>query len=219
MKQKKVISLILFITIIQLSLNGQKYNSWKLVKDKNGIKAYTSDVDNLDVKKVKVKTNMNVKLSSLTSLVKDVSNHKNWMYNCISTKLLKVVNDSEYFFYTLSSAPWPVYKRDIITHTIIKQEKNTKKVSFFGRGEPNYLKKNEGIVRIKSFKSVWEFIPKQNGTVDIIFYLQIDVGGVVPAWAMNLAIAEGPFQTVQNLKKEVKKEKYKNAKLSFIEEL
>lgn len=141
------------------------------------------------------------------------------MYNCVKAKILKPVNDTEYFFYTLSNAPWPINKRDIISHTIIKQDKNTKKVTISAKGATSYLKENKGIVRIKHFNSKWEFYPKTNGTVNITFYLQIDIGGVILAWATNIAIAEGPFQTIQNLISEVKKEKYKNAELSFIEEL
>jgi hypothetical protein len=219
MKSNKFISLILFLSIIQLSFRYAKENRWKLVKNKNGIKAYTCNDEESDIKKVKVITNIKTKLSALTTLLKDIKCHKNWMYNCINTKMLKIINNTEYYFYTLSNAPWPINKRDNISHTTIKQDRITKKVTFSATGVPSYLKENEGIVRVKHFKSKWEFIPKKNETIDVIFYLQIDVGGAVPSWAINLAVAEGPFQTVQNLIKEIKKDKYKHSKLSFIEEL
>jgi len=219
MKSKNVIPLILFLSLLQLSFRSYKDGGWKLVKNKDGIKAYTREVKNSDVKKVKVVTNVNASLSALSCLLKDIKHHESWMYNCIDSKILKTINETEYLFYTLSSAPWPINKRDIITHTIIKQDKNTKKVSIIATGKPNYLKEKDGVIRIKSLNSRWEFFPKENNTVDVTFYLQIDLGGTVPAWAINLAVAEGPFQTVHNLIKEVKKDKYKNAKLNFIEEL
>jgi len=219
MKSKNVIPLILFLSLLQLSFRSYKDGGWKLVKNKDGIKAYTQEIEDSDVKKVKVVTNIKTSLSAVASVLKDVKHHNRWMYNCISTKIIKVVNEKNYYFYTLSTAPWPVNKRDIITHTIIKQDKETKKVSFIANGEPNYLKENEGIVRIKTLKSIWEFLPKEDGTIDVNFYLQIDAGGTIPAWVINLVVSEGPFQTVQNLIEEVKKDKYKNAKLNFIEEL
>jgi len=219
MNLRTYISLVFLLSVYQLDFHTKKDNEWKLVKNKDGIKAYTRYVEGSDIKKVKCVTNVKTKLSSLVSLLKDVSHQNKWMYNCINTKILRTVNDTEYYFYTLSNAPWPVNRRDIVTHTTIKQENNTKKVIFFAEGLPKYLKENKGIVRIKTLKSKWEFTPQKNGTVNVIFYLQIDVGGSVPTWAMNIAIAEGPFQTVKNLVTEVKKDKYKNAHISFIKEL
>lgn len=219
MKSKAFIAIVLTISILQLSFSNKKNDNWKLVKNKNGIKAYTSEQENSSVNRVKVTTSIKTSLTALTSVLKDFSSHKNWIYNCILTQKMKVISETEYYFYTKSKAPWPISYRDIVTHTVIKQDKKTKTVTFTATGKPNYIKKKEGIVRVKKLNGRWEFIPHKNGIVDLRFYLLIDAGGTLPTWVVNAAIAEGPFQTVQNLVKQVQKEKYKNIKLSFIEEL
>lgn len=219
MKSKALIFILSSLVFFLFCSHSSEKEVWKLVKDKNGIKAFTREITGTDEKQVKVTTNLKTSLSTLTSTLKDVDSHKNWLYNCITAKKIKIISEKEYYYYNLSKAPWPISRRDIVTHALIRQDQRTKIVTFTATGKPNYFKENKGIVRIKRLNSKWVFVPKENGTVDIMFYMSIDVGGTVPTWAVNMAVADGPFQTVKNLKQEIDKGKFKNIKLSFIEEL
>lgn len=84
---------------------------------------------------------------------------------------------------------------------------------------PNYIPPLKDIVRIKRLEAQWKFVPKPGGIVEINFTLLIDLGGDLPAWLVNLAVADGPFETVYNMRKEVMKPKYQNTVYSFIVEL
>ena len=77
----------------------------------------------------------------------------------------------------------------------------------------------EGIERIQRLEAKWILTPKAQGYTDISFYLLIDLGGSLPAWIVNMAVADGPFETVLNMRSEVQKPKYQNINLSYIEEL
>ena len=219
MKSKTFIFIILTVSILQFSFHTKTDEDWKLVKNKDGITAYTRNVEGSDVKQVKVKTKLKTSLSALVAIVRDVSSHKNWIYRCTKAKKLKNISETEHYYYNESEAPWPVSNRDIITHAFIKQDKNTKIVTITSTGIPNYMGEIDGIVRIKKLKALWTFIPKDNGTVELTFHLLVDLGGGLPAWVVNMAIADGPFETVQNMIKEVQKEKFQKINLSFIEEL
>lgn len=210
--------IILFISYLSLGLkmNG---NYWKLVKDSKGVKAYTRNTENSDIKQVKIITNVRSSLSALVALVRDVESHTQWIYRCKKAKKIKIVSPTEHYYYIESEAPWPVSNRDIITHSKIIQNKKTKKVTIISTGVPDFIGQIEGIVRIKNLNAKWEFTPKNNGTVDVTFYMLIDIGGNLPSWVINLAIEDGPFETVLNMKEIVKKGKYKNAELNFIKEL
>jgi len=219
---KKTDRRLLFILLIIFLLNASfsiKDDYWKLVKDEDGIKAYTREVKDSDIKQVKVKTTLKSSLSAVVAIVKDVSSHKRWIYRCKTAKSIKEINESDYYYYNEAEAPWPVSNRDIITHAIITQDKNTKKVTIASTGLPNFIRPIEGIVRIERLEAKWEFMPKPGGMVDLSFYMLIDLGGTLPAWAVNMAIADGPFETVLNLRKVVKEEKYQNMVYDFIEEL
>jgi len=219
MKNKSFVYSVFVIAIFQLSFYPKKNENWKLVKNKEGIKAYTREVEGSDIKQVRVYANVKSNLTALVAIVRDVSSHTKWIYRCKTAKNLKTVSETEHYYYNESEAPWPVSNRDIITHAVIKQNKKTKIVKIISIGMPHFIKEIDGIVRIQKLNAQWKFTPKLNGTVDIAFTLLIDLGGALPAWIVNMAIADGPFETVLNMKKEVQKEKYQQTKYSFIEEL
>jgi len=219
MKTKPVIYTILTLAILQLSFHPKNTGDWKLVTNKDGIKAYTRIVEGSSVKQVKVTTNFKSNLSPLVSLIKNVNTHKAWIYRCLKAKTINTISETEYYYYNESEAPWPISNRDIVTHAVISQDKETKTVKIISTGKPDYIEEIDGIVRIKDLQAKWYFIPKKDGTIDLTFYMHIDLGGGLPAWLINMAIADGPFETVYNLRKEAQKENNQKIKLSFIEEI
>ncbi|MCF6364983.1 MAG: START domain-containing protein [Bacteroidales bacterium] len=202
-----------------LSFNLRTNGDWKLVKNKDGIKAYTRKVENSDIKQVKVTANVKSNLTALVAIVRDVSSHTRWIYRCETAINLKTVSETEHYYYNESEASWSVSNRDIITHAVIRQDAKTKIVTISSTGMPNFIRNIDGIVRIQKLNAQWKFTPEPNGTVDIAFTLLIDLGGDLPAWIVNMAIAGGPFETVRNMKTEVQKAKYQNTKYGFIKEL
>jgi hypothetical protein len=48
------------------------------------------------------------------------------------------------------------------------------------------------------------------------YQLLVNPGGNVPAWIVNMAVIDGPFETGVNMREWIKKEVYQKAKLSYI---
>ena len=219
MKPKTFLYFIFAVAVFLFSFHTAKCQDWKLVKDKDGIKAYTCEFEDSDIKQVKVETNFKSSLSAAINVFKNADTHTNWMYRCFKAKTIKTISNTEYYYYSESKAPWPISNRDAITHAVIKQDSISKSVRIISTGKPDYLKERDGIVRIRDLHSKWEFTPKENGTIDLTFYMWVDLGGGIPAWIMNLVITDGPFETAQKFIKEVQKEEHRNIKLNYIEEL
>lgn len=218
MKFITVYILIIFFSFQYFQTN-KKTGEWKLVKDEYGITAYTREVKESDVKQVRVQSYVKSNLTALTAIVRDVNSHTKWIYRCKTAKILKDVSPQDHYYYNESEAPWPISNRDIITHAIISQDKKTKIVTIKSTGIPNYVPLKKDIVRIKKLQAEWKFVPQRKGIIQINFTLLIDLGGDLPAWIINMAIAEGPFETVYNMRKEVVKPKYQNTVYNFIKEL
>ena len=51
----------------------------------------------------------------------------------------------------------------------------------------------------------WMFEPQANGMVKVTQQVLADLGGKVPGWLVNFAIVDAPFETLSNLRKEIKK--------------
>jgi hypothetical protein len=62
-------------------------------------------------------------------------------------------------------------------------------------------------------------IPSKDGVIQINYQLMVNPGGYVPAWIVNMAAIDGPFETMVHFKEFIVKEKYQKAKVSFIKEL
>ncbi len=212
----------LFLFLIQIlfvsSISAQENSKWSLSKNKNGIKVYTRHTVDSPIKEVMGEMELETSLSSLVAVAKDAKNHYNWVYLNKYAYLLEEPSNFEWYYYNESDAPWPVTNRDVVTHAELTQNPTTYAIRINTNGVPDYLEKKEGIVRILRLVSSWDFIPVKEGIILVRFKLFIDLGGKLPAWAINLAIDTGPFNTMDGMSNEVKREKYKNAKLSFIKE-
>ncbi len=218
MKTGILIFLINLFSWFQINEKNIKTNEWKLVKDEDGIKAYVREVSGSDVKQVRVTMSVKSTLTAPVAIVRDVSSHPKWIYRCKTAKILKTVSESNHYYYNETEAPWPVSNRDIVTHAVITQDSITGIVTINSTGIPDFIPEKENIVRIKRLTAQWKFIPKTNGIIDVNFTLLIDLGGDLPSWLINLAIADGPFETVYNMRREVVKPKYQNTVYDFIEE-
>jgi len=212
----------LFLFLIQIlfvsSINAQENSKWSLSKNKNGIKVYTRHTVDSPIKEVMGEMVLETSLSSLVAVAKDAKNHSNWVYLNKYAYLLKELSNFEWFYYNESDAPWPVTNRDVVTHAKLSQDSTTYAIRINTTGVPDYMEKKEGIVRILRLVSSWDFIPVKEDKILIRFKLFIDLGGNLPPWAINLAIDTGPYNTMYGMSNQIKLEKYKNAKLSFIRE-
>jgi hypothetical protein len=130
--------------------------------------------------------------------------------------MLEIVSATETYHYQTTEMPWPVQNRDLIVHTVIKQDPNTKVITMDCTGAPDYRPVSKDYIRIRSYKAYWILTPKPNGIVEIDYTLNFDPGGNLPEWAVNMVAAEGPMKTVKNLRTRVAD--YKNVKLNYIKD-
>lgn len=191
---------------------------WRLKQDRENIKVYTKNIINSPLKAIKIVGNVNASLSALTAVLLDINSTKDWVYATKSISVLKIISPSELIYYSELEIPWPVSNRDFIVLLKVTQDEKTKTVSVDGFNRPAYLPPNKNIVRIQQSFSKWLITPVQNGQLKIEYVLEVDPGGSVPAWLINLFATKGPFETFKKLREQVRKPAYANLKLGFIRE-
>ena len=202
--------------ILLTSFNVDKLSDWKLERNKNGIKVYSYVPPGETLKHIKMFTTVNTNLSSLVSVLTDVTHYTDWIYNCSEARIVEQINQQELIYYSISDVPWPILNRDIVLHNKIHQHKKSLEVYSITTPVDNKVSKKKGFVRITAIKSQWTFTPLKNGYVLIEYYLKIHPGGKVPPWVNNMFISYGPYQSMLNFKEALKLERHKNAKFSFI---
>ncbi len=207
--------IISFLLINFTTAFGQ--NQWKLKTEKDGIKVYTSPVLNSKVKAVRVECTFQATLSQFIAVILDVKGCVDWVYHTRSCELVKQISPAELYYYSEINLPWPVENRDFVAHLTVTQNPHTKAVTIDGPAVAGFVPVKKDIVRINGSKGKWVVEPVGN-EVKVEYTLQIDPGGAIPAWLVNMFAAEGPLQSFQKLKLQLKKSQYRNVRLSFIQD-
>lgn len=204
--------LILFF----ISFNSFSQNNWELKLNKEGIMVYTKNLDNSPFKAVKTVCTINASLSTLTAVLLDIDRCAEWVYATKSCTVLSQASSSDLIYYSEVDVPWPASNRDFIVHLKVSQDEKTKAVTVEGENRPAYIPEKKNIVRIQQSISKWIIEPLANGQVKVEFVLQVDPGGLVPAWLINMFATRGPFESFKKLREQVKKDIYKGVDLAFI---
>lgn len=217
MTQIFIHSLLLFVALFLKQENNEVFE-WQLRKSESGIVVYSRDVEGSNFKELKSIFEIKTSLSSVVALLKDFDSYPQWVYRCGESKLLKKISYKESIHYQTVVAPWPVDNRDFIVRVFLNQDTVSGKIVQTGQCLPNYLPPMKDHVRIQLFNAKWTITPLQNGFLKIEYQLMVDPGGNVPAWLVNLAVVDGPFDTAVGMKRMLLKEKYSKANIPDIKE-
>jgi len=173
--------------------------NWKLRKDENGIKIYTTSVENSPFKMYKAEMILPVTVDVLEKIMRRPEAFKTWFDQCSESKKLKEISENECYLYFINNAPWPVQDRDNVTH-FVYEPKPDGSLWIHATGVPDFKPKEKGMVRIPEMTGHWQFQPLENGKVKIVNQAHYDLGGNMPSWMSNMAVVDPPFNTMQNLK-------------------
>ncbi len=206
---------LLFIPFL---LFAQNSSGWELKRDKGGIRVYMKTVEGSNIKKLKFETEIEASLNAIAAILTDVESFDDWVYASVKSETIEQVTDTEVYYYTEIEFPWPMSNRDIVLHSTFWQDPKTMAIHSKSSAKHFMLPEKEGIVRMTKTDLHWIVTPVGNGKVKIDYYLDADPGGSIPAWMVNLAADQGPLQTMVKFKEEIAKEKYRNAKLAFVQE-
>ncbi len=202
---------IISILILPLAFSQ---NDWKLKKERKGIKVYTRAVEGSGFKQFKGITEVGAPLSSIIGVLMDIDSYTEWSPKTAEARVLEKEGDHRTIHYIKTNAPWPVSDRDGIYTMNVQKTGNKVKVDVGCK--PTYLPEVEGVVRIQETAGGWELTPLQNGKVEVKYQVHSEPGGSIPSWLANSSVVDIPYETLTNLKEQVKKSKYQNLSFQFL---
>lgn len=190
---------ILFVYLFlfsQLGLFSQE--DWKLRKNEDGITIYTRESKNAKVIEFKGITTIEAPIAKLEEILKDFNSYHLWMADLKKVKLLKKINDSDYYLWYAASVPWPLEDRDIVQKFRILNIKASTVITL--KSYPEYIPDNKDYVRIKNAEGKWVFTPVNENVTLVKYQYFADPEINVPLWIMNMFIVDGPYDTLKKLK-------------------
>ena len=207
--------MILFL-LICLASNTLHATEWELKKDKDGIKVYTADMPNSNIKAVRAVFILNASMSQLTALLLDTKAHEQWVYNTKTSYTVKKISASDLLYYSEVSMPWPLTNRDVVVEMVITQQPATKVMYVTANTVTQSVPVSKDKVRVPLSKVSWIVTPIGNNQLSIEYVAEADPGGDIPAWLVNSFSIKAPFETFKKLRELVATTAYQHAQFDFI---
>ena len=89
--------------------------------------------------------------------------------------------------------------RDQPIHMIIYPQSGDSILTITTIGEPDRLPDNRSQVRIRTFSGTWKVKSLNPDQIEIDYILNVDPGGSVPPWLVNMFVSKGPYETFSKL--------------------
>jgi len=198
----KLATLVLFSLSASAAI-GQ-YN-WKLSKDQDGIKVYQSEVKHSKFKNIKVECTLEGTYDKLISVLNDVTNQKTWVYNNVSSSILKRISAHEFYYYSETRLPWPMTNRDAVVHLKMDMDSLNRFLKVSAVSVPAYAPEKSGMVRVPRSNISWYVTMPSAKTISIVYIFDAEPGGSLPAWAVNMFTDKGPYESFKKLSELLKR--------------
>jgi hypothetical protein len=173
---------------------------WELKKEKNGISVYSLKTDTGAFNAIKVEARLRGKVEDMVAILLDVEHHHQWAYGTKSAAVLKRLSPHEIIFYKEIKSPGPVSDRDMVVRMNVIHHSATKVTKVESVALPDFIPPKKDFVRIPKSKEIWEIAAVADRKIKINYYLQVDPGGSLPPFLVNLFVSKGPYETFENLR-------------------
>jgi hypothetical protein len=201
---------------LQLSvLTGFSQVDCNLELDKDSIKVYTCARPDSRYKTVRSSFTVNSSLSELAYALLDIDAYGKWQYKTLSAKILKKVSDREIVYYTEVEAPVLTNNRDFVIRLTIDPDPMTKGMIVEAVSIPEYLPQVDDVIRVPYSRARWNIVPAGNGKLTVDYSIDIDLGGSVPPWIVNMVAPKAPYETFKALRETI--DSYKGKKVTFLQ--
>jgi START domain len=191
----------MIVAFLLLSLTVTAQTNCVLKLNKDSVQVYTCGKENSKYKTIKATFNLTASRSQLINMLLDIDHLGDWQYHTVSAQLLKKISDHEIIYHTEVDGP-VIDNRDFIIHLKINEPVNNEWI-ITGTSMPDYIPRKEKVVRIPMSKAVWKIKEVKSGQLAVEYVIQIDFGGVIPAWVVNSLAHKAPYETFKSMREKI----------------
>ncbi len=210
--------LIFIGTLLSFQATELKDNDWKLEKIKNDIEVYSRLVEGAPVKEGRFIFTVEASLSSVVAILEDANSFPDWAYRTPFAEVIETDKQGKLTYYSIGDFPWPFYDRDSVIASQVYQDKETGIVYYTSSCVDGVKPVVEDLVRVNLMNTNCIIEAQGDGTVKIDYRVLVDPGGYIPPWLVNLFFDKGPIHYAENLKEHIKKPKFRDIELSYIDD-
>lgn len=193
---------------------GQAQSDCVLELDKDSISVYTCPRPDSRYKTIVSRFQVRATRAELAAALLDIQGYKEWQYKTASARVLNRISDRELVYHTEVEAPALTSNRDFVIRLTVDPDPMTKGMIIEAVSIPDYIPAVENVIRVPYSRARWSVTPAGPGWLAVEYSIDIDLGGSVPPWIVNLFAAKAPYETFKSLRSVIGK--YKGKGVSFV---
>lgn len=199
---------------LSLSTVVSAKSNQKVALQKNGITVWEVPVRNSNHLGFKAQATLDASIAQVYATIRDVDEAKKWIP---STKSVSMIAENEKkgdaWLYYVIDMPFPLTDRDLVIKSKISQDARGN-VTITNQGIKDKRKpEQKGYVRINKYSGTWDLEKISDKKTRVTLSGHADPRGGIPSWVANMFVTQQPYKMLSNMKKQVKKPRYKNATL------
>ena len=194
----KGIHLLFFACIVLNSSYAQ--NSWTLEKEKDGIKISNRHSPTSPFNDVRVEVDLPGTIDQLSVILLDVKKYTEWAYATRKSALIKQLTPDKLIYYSEIEVPWPATDRYFYAEFELTKDQTGRSMQVVSASISYDGPVPKDLVKVPFSKGSWTVTQLSNNTIHVDYILELNPGGSLPAWVLNLFSSKGPLETFENIK-------------------
>jgi hypothetical protein len=189
-------------SFVLLSLTVAAQTDCVLKLNKDSVQVYVCDTENSKYKTIKATFNLDASTDQLVKMLMDIDRLGDWQYRTTTAQLLKKISEKEIIYHTEVNAP-VIDNRDFVINLKIEGATSTNELVITATSIPDFIPVKDNVVRIPMSKAVWKVKEEAPGKLLVDYVIEIDFGGVIPAWVVNSLSHKAPFETFKSMREQI----------------
>lgn len=190
--------LLIFTFIFLNSLGAQ--DSWKVEKEKDGIKISNRHSPTSSFNDVRVEVDLPGNIDQLSAILLDVSKYTEWAYATRKSEIVKMLGPGKLIYYSEIEVPWPATDRYFFAQFEMTRDPAGKTMQVISSSISYDAPVPKDLVKVPYSKGSWNVTQTTKKTIHVDYILELNPGGSLPAWVLNLFSSKGPLETFENIK-------------------
>lgn len=142
-------------------------------------------------------TTASVSLHNCISVLKEVSNHKEFTDDEVSQKV-ETLSDHEWVVYYYTNPPWPVPDNDCVARMSLSEEESQRTAIFTLSAAPSMYEMKD-VRRMTYYEVTYEFKDLGKGKIEMTVASKSSPTVQFPAWMISAWFPEGPADILRTI--------------------
>jgi hypothetical protein len=192
---------VLLLFVFEWPLIAQ--NEWTILKEKDGIRISSRHSPASPFNDIRVELDLTGNIDQLEAILVNVSKYKERSYATKVSRLVKSLGPGKLIYYTEIEVPWPATNRCFYANFELKKNLTEKSMHIIAVNIPDYQPVPKDLVQVPLTRGTWNITTITNKSIHVDYILEMNPGGSLPVWVLNLFSTKGPMESFENIKKKM----------------